>query len=98
MIRVGVGFDSHPFVEGRPLILGGQHIPYERGLAGYSDADAVAHALTDALLGAAGAGDMCQSRNHLAMPSSACSGTFERCGGSSMSAVPTARKRSRISR
>lgn len=58
MIRVGIGYDSHPFVEGRTLILGGQHIPYDRGLLGYSDADAVAHALTDAVLGAVGAGDI----------------------------------------
>lgn len=56
--RIGIGYDSHPFVEGRPLVLAGQHIPYDRGLKGYSDADAVAHALTDALLGAAGAGDI----------------------------------------
>lgn len=58
MIRVGIGYDSHPFADGRPLILGGQHIPFARGLAGYSDADAVAHALTDAILGAVGAGDI----------------------------------------
>jgi 2-C-methyl-D-erythritol 2,4-cyclodiphosphate synthase len=58
MIRVGIGYDSHRFIEGRPLVLGGQHIPHPRGLLGYSDADAVAHALTDALLGAAGAGDI----------------------------------------
>ncbi|MBA2627665.1 MAG: 2-C-methyl-D-erythritol 2,4-cyclodiphosphate synthase, partial [Gemmatimonadales bacterium] len=53
-----MGYDSHRFEAGRPLILGGQRIPYDRGLAGHSDADAVAHALTDALLGAAGAGDI----------------------------------------
>ena len=58
MIRVGVGFDSHRFVAGRPLVLGGITIPHPRGLAGHSDADAVAHALTDAILGAAGAGDI----------------------------------------
>jgi 2-C-methyl-D-erythritol 2,4-cyclodiphosphate synthase len=58
VFRVGIGYDSHPFAEGRPLILGGQHIPHDKGLQGYSDADAVAHALTDALLGAAGAGDI----------------------------------------
>ena len=58
MTRTGVGYDSHRFAEGRPLILGGQHIPFERGLAGHSDADAVAHALTDAILGAAAAGDI----------------------------------------
>ncbi len=58
MIRTGIGYDSHRFVEGRPLILGGQTIPHTHGLAGHSDADAVAHALTDAILGAAAAGDI----------------------------------------
>jgi 2-C-methyl-D-erythritol 2,4-cyclodiphosphate synthase len=58
--RVGIGYDSHRFVEGRPLILGGVTIPHSRGLAGHSDADAVAHALTDAMLGAAGAGNIGQ--------------------------------------
>src|SRR3954468_9554404 len=58
MIRVGIGYDSHRFVEGRPLVLGGVTIPHQRGLAGHSDADAVAHALTDAILGAAAAGDI----------------------------------------
>jgi len=58
MIRTGIGYDSHRFVEGRALILGGQQIPWPKGLLGHSDADAVAHALTDALLGAAGAGDI----------------------------------------
>lgn len=56
--RIGQGFDVHALVEARPLILGGVHIPYERGLAGHSDADALLHALTDALLGAAGLGDI----------------------------------------
>ena len=60
MIRVGIGYDSHRFVEGRPLVLGGITIPYRRGLAGHSDADAVAHALIDAILGAAAAGDIGQ--------------------------------------
>jgi 2-C-methyl-D-erythritol 2,4-cyclodiphosphate synthase len=60
MFRTGIGYDSHRLVEGRPLILGGQRIPFEKGLAGHSDADAVAHALTDALLGAAAAGDIGQ--------------------------------------
>jgi 2-C-methyl-D-erythritol 2,4-cyclodiphosphate synthase len=60
MIRVGIGYDSHRFAEGRPLVLGGVTIPHERGLAGHSDADAVAHALTDAILGAAAAGDIGQ--------------------------------------
>lgn len=58
MIRVGVGYDSHRFVTGRPLILGGITIPHTHGLAGHSDADAVAHAVTDALLGAAALGDI----------------------------------------
>jgi len=59
-MRVGVGYDSHRFAdgEGRKLILGGVEIPHPRGLDGHSDADAVAHALTDAILGAAGLGDI----------------------------------------
>jgi 2-C-methyl-D-erythritol 2,4-cyclodiphosphate synthase len=57
-VRVGIGYDSHRFVEGRKLILGGVEIPYPYGLAGHSDADVVAHALTDAVLGAAGLGDI----------------------------------------
>lgn len=60
MIRVGQGIDVHAFDESRPLILGGVRIAETGGLAGYSDADAVLHALTDALLGAAGAGDIGQ--------------------------------------
>jgi 2-C-methyl-D-erythritol 4-phosphate cytidylyltransferase/2-C-methyl-D-erythritol 2,4-cyclodiphosphate synthase len=56
--RAGLGYDLHRLVEGRPLILGGVAIPFERGLAGHSDADAVCHAVTDAVLGAAGAGDI----------------------------------------
>jgi 2-C-methyl-D-erythritol 2,4-cyclodiphosphate synthase len=58
MIRVGFGYDSHRFAPGRPFILGGQRIAFEKGLEGHSDADAVAHAVTDAILGAAGAGDL----------------------------------------
>jgi 2-C-methyl-D-erythritol 2,4-cyclodiphosphate synthase len=57
-MRVGIGYDSHRFAEGRPLVLGGVQIPHPRGLAGHSDADAVAHAITDALLGAAALGDI----------------------------------------
>jgi 2-C-methyl-D-erythritol 2,4-cyclodiphosphate synthase len=59
-MRVGVGYDSHRFADGdgRKLVLGGVEIPHPRGLAGHSDADAVAHALTDAILGAAGLGDI----------------------------------------
>ncbi|MGE0464743.1 MAG: 2-C-methyl-D-erythritol 4-phosphate cytidylyltransferase, partial [Vicinamibacterales bacterium] len=56
--RVGIGYDLHRLVEGRPLILGGVTIPFEKGLQGHSDADIVCHAVTDALLGAAAAGDI----------------------------------------
>jgi 2-C-methyl-D-erythritol 2,4-cyclodiphosphate synthase len=58
MIRVGFGYDVHRLVEGRTLRLGGVIVPYERGLAGHSDADVLLHAITDALLGAAGLGDI----------------------------------------
>jgi 2-C-methyl-D-erythritol 4-phosphate cytidylyltransferase/2-C-methyl-D-erythritol 2,4-cyclodiphosphate synthase len=58
MLRIGNGYDLHRLVEGRPLILGGVTIPFEKGLDAHSDGDAVAHALTDAVLGAAGAGDI----------------------------------------
>ena len=57
-IRIGNGYDLHVLVEGRPLVLGGVTIPFEKGLQGHSDADAVCHAITDAILGAAGAGDI----------------------------------------
>lgn len=57
-MRIGIGYDSHRFADGRPLILGGVEIPHAQGLDGWSDADAVAHALTDAILGAAGLGDI----------------------------------------
>lgn len=58
-MRVGQGFDLHPFADDeRPLVLGGVEFPGERGLAGHSDADVIAHAVTDALLGAAGLGDI----------------------------------------
>jgi 2-C-methyl-D-erythritol 2,4-cyclodiphosphate synthase len=60
-VRVGIGYDSHPFATKaakRKLVLGGVEIPHHQGLAGHSDADAVAHAVTDALLGAAGLGDI----------------------------------------
>ena len=56
--RSGIGIDVHPLVEGRPLILGGVTIPYEKGLAGHSDGDVLAHAIIDALLGGAGLGDI----------------------------------------
>lgn len=58
MMRVGIGYDSHRFEAGRRLVLGGVDIPSPVGLAGHSDADAVAHALTDAILGAAALGDI----------------------------------------
>ncbi len=58
MTRTGIGYDSHRLVVGRPLVLGGVVIPHARGLAGHSDADAIAHALTDAILGAAAMGDI----------------------------------------
>ena len=57
-MRVGIGYDSHRFADGRPLILGGVTIPHEKGLTGHSDADAVCHAITDAMLGAAALGDI----------------------------------------
>jgi 2-C-methyl-D-erythritol 2,4-cyclodiphosphate synthase len=58
VIRAGIGFDAHAFDSSRPLMLGGIHIPAHPGLAGHSDADVVAHAIADALLGAAGLGDL----------------------------------------
>lgn len=57
-LRIGHGYDVHRLVEGRPLILGGESIDFDRGLEGWSDADVVLHALCDALLGAAGLGDI----------------------------------------
>jgi 2-C-methyl-D-erythritol 2,4-cyclodiphosphate synthase len=57
-MRIGHGYDAHTFAAGRPLILGGVTIPYEKGLAAHSDGDAVIHALCDALLGAAALGDI----------------------------------------
>jgi 2-C-methyl-D-erythritol 2,4-cyclodiphosphate synthase len=59
-MRIGQGFDVHPLVAGRKLILGGVEIPFEKGLAGHSDADVLLHAICDALLGAAGLGDIGQ--------------------------------------
>jgi 2-C-methyl-D-erythritol 2,4-cyclodiphosphate synthase len=58
MSRVGIGFDSHRLAVGRRLVIGGVEIPYERGLDGHSDSDVLAHAVIDALLGAAGMGDI----------------------------------------
>jgi 2-C-methyl-D-erythritol 2,4-cyclodiphosphate synthase len=58
VIRTGIGIDTHRFEAGRRLILGGVEVPYERGLAGHSDADVLTHAVIDALLGAAGEGDI----------------------------------------
>ena len=59
-MRVGIGYDVHAFTTGRPLMLGGVRIPYAQGLDGHSDADAVIHAVVDALLGAAALGDIGQ--------------------------------------
>ncbi len=58
MIRIGLGYDLHLLTEGRRLLLGGVHIPFEKGEAGHSDGDVLLHALADALLGAAGLGDI----------------------------------------
>ncbi len=58
MIRIGQGFDVHQLVEGRPCIIGGVTIPYEKGLLGHSDADVLLHTITDAILGALGMGDI----------------------------------------
>ena len=57
-MRIGHGYDVHKLVEGRPLILGGVTIPFEKGLLGHSDADVLLHAISDALLGAAALGDI----------------------------------------
>ena len=57
-MKIGFGYDVHKFVVGRPLILGGVHIPFEKGLLGHSDADALIHAIIDCLLGAANLGDI----------------------------------------
>jgi 2-C-methyl-D-erythritol 2,4-cyclodiphosphate synthase len=59
-VTTGIGWDSHRLVAGRALVLGGVDIPYEKGLAGHSDADVLAHAITDAILGAAAMGDIGQ--------------------------------------
>ncbi len=56
--RSGIGFDAHPLMEGRALVLGGVEIPFERGLAGHSDGDSLIHAVIDAMLGAAALGDI----------------------------------------
>jgi len=58
MMKIGFGYDVHKLVEGRPLILGGVHIPFKKGLLGHSDADALIHAIIDSLLGAANLGDI----------------------------------------
>ncbi len=57
-MRIGIGYDVHRLVEGRKLIIGGVEIPYEKGLLGHSDADVLTHTIMDALLGAAGLGDL----------------------------------------
>jgi 2-C-methyl-D-erythritol 2,4-cyclodiphosphate synthase len=58
MIRCGIGYDLHRLIEGRPLMIGGVHVPFEKGPVGHSDGDVLAHALCDALLGAGGLGDI----------------------------------------
>ncbi len=58
IIRIGTGYDVHRLIEGRKLIIGGEDIPFEKGLLGHSDADVLLHAICDALLGAAGLGDI----------------------------------------
>ena len=58
LFRIGEGWDVHALVPGRPLILGGVHVPHDKGLLGHSDADVLLHALIDALLGAAALGDI----------------------------------------
>jgi len=57
-MKIGIGYDSHRLVEGRKLIIGGVEIPFEKGLAGHSDADVLCHAITDAIIGALGLGDI----------------------------------------
>jgi 2-C-methyl-D-erythritol 2,4-cyclodiphosphate synthase len=57
-MRIGIGYDAHRLVQGRPLVLGGVTIPHDKGLLGHSDADVLVHAACDALLGAAGLGDL----------------------------------------
>jgi len=57
-VRVGIGYDSHRLVEGRKLIIGGVEVPFEKGLVGHSDADVLCHAVTDAIIGALGLGDI----------------------------------------
>ena len=59
-MRIGIGYDVHPLIENRPLILGGVTIPFEKGLKGHSDADALLHAIGDAILGALALGDLGQ--------------------------------------
>lgn len=58
MFRIGQGYDVHQLVEGRKLIIGGEQLPFEKGLKGHSDADVLLHAITDAMIGALGAGDI----------------------------------------
>lgn len=59
-MRIGIGYDVHPLIQGRPLVIGGVIVPHERGLDGHSDGDVLAHAIIDALLGAAALGDIGQ--------------------------------------
>ena len=74
--RIGQGYDVHQLVEGRPLIIGGVTIPYERGLLGHSDADVLLHAITDALFGAAALGDI---GRHFSDTDAAFKGADSRC-------------------
>ena len=71
-MRVGIGYDIHRLVEGRPLILGGVPVEYEKGLLGHSDADVLVHAICDALLGAAGLGDIGMHISSLKLLSKTC--------------------------
>ena len=57
-MRIGIGYDSHRLVEGRKLVIGGVHIPFEKGLSGHSDADVLCHAIMDSIVGALGVGDI----------------------------------------
>ena len=72
-MRIGQGYDVHRLVEGRRLVLGGVEIPHAKGLAGHSDADVLAHAVADALLGALGQGDLACPAVHRELPLSAVS-------------------------
>ena len=107
-MRVGVGVDAHALVEGVPLVLGGVEVESTRGLAGHSDGDVIAHALIDALLGAAGMGDIgslfpsgsdeWEGASSLDLLSRAPTGRCERPAGSSRTRTACSSARSRGSR